>query len=106
MRTVTVTPILTKQYKLYFQGKKPVGFVAWARVSPEVDARLKAGHARLKPQEWTSGDIYWLIHSITPFGGGDGILEDVKKTVLAGMTFQVYRLGASGITIETFRGDE
>lgn len=42
----------------------PVGAALWARVSPEVDRRL-SGHPeqplQLRRDEWTSGDIDWLI---------------------------------------------
>lgn len=42
----------------------PVAAALWARVSPAVDARLSSGLDKpmmLKPQEWTSGDIVWII---------------------------------------------
>lgn len=42
----------------------PVAAVLWARVSPAVDARLSSNLDKpmmLKPQEWTSGDIVWII---------------------------------------------
>lgn len=45
----------------------PIGVVLWARVSPEVDKRLAANldqPVRLKPDEWTSGDIYWLMEAV------------------------------------------
>ena len=45
----------------------PVGAVLWARVSPEVDQRLASNldqPLRLKPEEWASGDIYWLVEAV------------------------------------------
>ena len=48
------------------------GIAIWASVSAEVDAKIreqiKAGifPVRLKPEEWTSGDINWLIDVIAP----------------------------------------
>ena len=42
----------------------PAAFVLWAMVSHEVDARLCTNpsfRARLKPEEWTSGSIPWLM---------------------------------------------
>jgi cytolysin-activating lysine-acyltransferase len=42
----------------------PVAAALWARVSPAVDARLSSNLDKpmmLKPQEWTSGDIVWII---------------------------------------------
>lgn len=45
----------------------PVGLVLWASVSPEVDARLRAELASgltLKPNEWKSGDILWVVEAV------------------------------------------
>lgn len=42
----------------------PAAVALWARVSPEVDKRLSTDLDKpllLKPNEWTSGDIVWLI---------------------------------------------
>jgi hemolysin-activating ACP:hemolysin acyltransferase len=49
-----------------------VGLAIWAKVSAEVDAKIreqiKAGvfPIRLKPQDWASGDIAWLLDVIAP----------------------------------------
>jgi hemolysin-activating ACP:hemolysin acyltransferase len=48
------------------QGTAPVALVLWASVSSEVDKRLMEGNEasfQLKPEEWTSGDILWLVHA-------------------------------------------
>ncbi|MEM7778445.1 MAG: toxin-activating lysine-acyltransferase [Pseudomonadota bacterium] len=48
------------------------GIAIWASVSEEVDAKIreqiKAGTfpVRLKPEDWTSGDINWLFDVIAP----------------------------------------
>lgn len=45
----------------------PVGLILWASVSPEVDARLRASLASgltLKPEEWKSGDILWVVEAV------------------------------------------
>ena len=54
-------------------GNEPlVGIAIWASVSEEVDGRIreqiKAGvfPVRLKPDEWTSGNINWLMDVIAP----------------------------------------
>jgi hemolysin-activating ACP:hemolysin acyltransferase len=44
----------------------PLATVLWAQVSEEVDARLCANpdqRVRLKPEEWASGTIPWLIEA-------------------------------------------
>lgn len=46
--------------------KTPIGFVTWATVSEAVDQRLEAGSGsgRLKPNEWASGSIPWLVDAV------------------------------------------
>jgi hemolysin-activating ACP:hemolysin acyltransferase len=42
----------------------PVAMALWARVSPKVDKGLSENLDKpvwLRPQEWTSGDIVWLM---------------------------------------------
>ena len=58
------------------------GFAIWASVSEEVDAKIreqiKAGSfpVRLKPEEWQSGSINWLLDVIAP--------DQATKSTLAG----------------------
>lgn len=53
-------------------GLETPAIAVWASVSPEVDARIseqtKAGAfpTRLKPEDWKSGDIVWLLDVIAP----------------------------------------
>jgi cytolysin-activating lysine-acyltransferase len=48
------------------------GLAIWANVSEEVDARIRdqiragAFPIRLKPEDWASGDINWLLDVIAP----------------------------------------
>lgn len=49
----------------------PLALGLWAKVSPEVDAKLEAQRAvglqpRLAPQDWTSGSIPWLVVNVGP----------------------------------------
>ncbi|EJJ26149.1 toxin-activating lysine-acyltransferase [Rhizobium sp. CF142] len=53
-------------------GIEPPAIAIWATVSSEVDARIseqtKAGvfPIRLKPEDWKSGEIVWLLDVIAP----------------------------------------
>lgn len=45
----------------------PVGLILWASVSAEVDQRLRANLASgitLKPEDWKSGDILWVVEAV------------------------------------------
>jgi hemolysin-activating ACP:hemolysin acyltransferase len=52
--------------------RAPVAVMTWALVSEEIDARLQEGagqRVRLRPDEWKSGEIAWLIDAVGSAGG-------------------------------------
>jgi len=62
----------------------PVGAILWAVVSSEVDQRLSnqmTGPIRLAPNEWRSGDIPWIIHTVGEPKILGGLMEQLTKTV-------------------------
>ncbi|MFT3810512.1 MAG: toxin-activating lysine-acyltransferase [Micropepsaceae bacterium] len=89
-------PILLEQYRLFYGPNAPAAVALWARVSPETDARLTAGAPRLRPDEWQSGDTYWLVELIAPFGGHEEILKDLQSSIFAGKRFKFHQLGPDG----------
>jgi cytolysin-activating lysine-acyltransferase len=67
------------------------GFAIWASVSEEVDQRIreqiKTGTfpLRLKPEDWTSGDINWLLDVIAPSAKlTSAVLANFGKVVKGG----------------------
>jgi cytolysin-activating lysine-acyltransferase len=67
------------------------GFAIWASVSEEVDKRIreqiKTGTfpLRLKPEDWTSGDINWLLDVIAPSAKlTSSVLANFGKVVKGG----------------------
>jgi hemolysin-activating ACP:hemolysin acyltransferase len=61
----------------------PVGGVLWAFVSEEVDKRLSdlSAPVRLKPNEWRSGDIPWVILATGDMRILAGLIQQLTKTV-------------------------
>ena len=84
-----MTPVLLGQFRLFYDQQKPIGVVFWGFVMPEacfqhdaeVEARLAQGVSRLKPQDWKSGDRLWVVEVISPFGGADEMVKDLKAKV-------------------------
>lgn len=67
------------------------GFAIWASVSDNVDAKIreqiKAGvwPVRLKPEDWTSGKINWLLDVIAPDRKVTGlVIANFKQVVQQG----------------------
>lgn len=78
---LVMTPVLLKQFRLFYAPDRPIGVALWAFASEAVAARLAAGNARLAPGDWKSGDTLWLVDIVAPFGGHDEMLKDLKQTV-------------------------
>ncbi|EDP63495.1 RTX toxin activating acyltransferase [alpha proteobacterium BAL199] len=77
-------------------GSVPVIYASWALVNEEVEARLKQGQMRLKPNEWRCGDRAWLIDVVAPFGGTDTALAELADQVFPGKTLHVLASSATG----------
>lgn len=66
------------------RGTLPVAYASWAMVSAEVDQRLSQGQIKLKPSDWRSGSIPWLIDLVAPYGGSDAALQELADQVVPG----------------------
>ena len=95
---LVIPPVLTQQFVLAEVRKgeggipAPVGVALWASVSPEVDEKLSAnttGPLRLRPDEWKSGDILWLIDAVGPPQVIDGLVQNLHKSVFKGRPVKV-----------------
>jgi len=64
LETLVMPPLLLRQFKLFYAGKQPVAVEFYAKVSPEVAARIDAGDRRLSPADWKSGEILRVIDKV------------------------------------------
>lgn len=94
------------QCKLYMKGKAPLAYVSWAMVNDEVEQRFLAGHMKLAPSEWSSGDNIWLIDVVSPFGGVKEIVADLKENVFKGKDVKYLTPDESGegLTVKLLNG--
>lgn len=77
----------------------PVGAVLWAHVSADVDRQLSAAldtAPRLRPQDWKSGDIPWIIMSIGDPKVVGGLLQQLTKTVFKDRPAKIRAKGPDG----------
>lgn len=61
-----------RQYRIFYEGDKPVAFVVWAMFSEKVEKKLieqlESGKPfRLANDTWKSGDRPWLLEVISPY---------------------------------------
>ena len=69
------------QLKLYHHRGAPVALALWAYLNEDVETRLLAGGAGLKPEELKIGDRLWTVAIVTPFGGADVVRKDLAATL-------------------------
>ena len=61
--------------------RAPIAFVTWALVSEAVDRRVEADlgqRIRLKPEEWKSGEIAWIVDLVGAPAGMRQALQWLK----------------------------
>lgn len=74
---LVMPPILLRQFRLFYHEGRPAAVVLYARVSPEVEARLEAGAPTLRPDDWKSGEKVRVVKVIAPFGAGEEFVNSV-----------------------------
>ncbi|UFZ02670.1 toxin-activating lysine-acyltransferase [Bradyrhizobium ontarionense] len=76
----------------------PVGAVLWALVSKEVDERLSdpSHPLRLKPDEWRSGDIPWIMHAAGDVKVLAGLVRSLPQAALRDRQPKMRVRGADG----------
>jgi cytolysin-activating lysine-acyltransferase len=102
---LVIPPVLAGQYRIgEVKTKKseatlPVAVVLWAKVSPEVDARLTQSDTpalRLRPEDWTSGDILWLTHAVGEPRFVRHLLKQISETAFKGLEVKTRARGEDG----------
>lgn len=102
---LVVPPLLNNQFSLAEAHNKeggfaaPVGVALWASVSEEVDAKLTEGlnrPIRLRPDEWRSGDILWMIDAVGAPQTVNALLERMASTVFQNKPFKVRAVDKEG----------
>ena len=94
-----VPPLLLNQFTLLSGKPKdgpdvavPLGLALWAKVSAEVDEKLSANLThpiKLRPDEWASGDIHWLIDIIGAPDAGKVMVAQLRQNALQGKALKL-----------------
>ncbi len=102
---LVLPPLLTGQCSVAEAKSKdngasvPVAVALWASVSPEVDRRLSENlntPIRLRPDEWRSGEILWLIDAVGDRRVVPGLLKQLGEHTLKGREIKVRGRGEDG----------
>jgi hemolysin-activating ACP:hemolysin acyltransferase len=77
----------------------PVAVALWANVSPEVDKKLSENlHVpiRLRPDEWRSGDILWLVDAVGDPRVVPQLIKQLLETTFKGREAKMRAAGENG----------
>lgn len=87
------------------RGTLPVAYASWAMVSEEVEQRLSQGQIKLKPSDWRSGTIPWLIDLVAPYGGSDAALQELADQVVPGGELKtLVPNSGGGVSVRSVKG--
>jgi cytolysin-activating lysine-acyltransferase len=79
--------------------RAPVAVALWASVSDEVDKRLSGNlniPIKLRPDEWRSGDVLWLIDAVGEPNAVPHLLRQVEETVFKAREVKMRAVDANG----------
>lgn len=100
---LVVPPVKANQYVVAEASARdagqsvPVGIALWAKVSAEVDAKLsKQPNAQIRPDEWNSGDIYWVIVAAGDRRVLNPMLKSLQEKTFGGKPFKIAQPGNDG----------
>ena len=77
----------------------PAAVALWARVSPDVDKRLSENAnvpIRLRPDEWRSGDILWLVEIVGDPRVVPQLMKRLGDTAFKGRDVKIRARGEDG----------
>ena len=81
-------PLELGQFQLFRFDDVPRGIFTWARLSRDAERRMVGGEP-LRPEDWNSGDAFWIMDLIAPYRG-------LAKSIVRGI------MGPHGIPTDRF----
>ena len=99
--------IKNQQYVLLTDHSQPIAYMAWAELSPELEAAyLQHSNALKTPEDWRSGDRYWITDWIAPFGHTRELLHAIRNRLFPNRLWRgLYHKGnQTGLKVKTFHG--
>ena len=67
--------LLNGQFRLLMRGDKPLAFVNWAWVTPEISAQLAASRHDLTREQWNCGPDLWFCEIVVR----DGMMHELIR---------------------------
>lgn len=98
---LVLPPVQLRQFRIWRRDNQPIGYASWAYLSDESAARFADGASgtklrRIAPGEWKSGGQLWLVDVVSPFGGADGMVRELREKVFAGQKVKTLQNAPDG----------
>jgi cytolysin-activating lysine-acyltransferase len=98
-------PLVLDQCCVFNKEEVPWAYFSWAKVSIEVDQRLRSTTPIIAPHEWHSGEIPWLIDVVMPYGEDQDLLKQAIARFAPGQLVNALIYNPSGhLTIRQVQG--
>jgi hemolysin-activating ACP:hemolysin acyltransferase len=88
--------LLNGQYRLLMKGERPLSFVNWAWLTPELSQQLLDGRAAIAPDQWTGGRELWFMEIVARDGMMPSLVRDLQSVFPPGTHARWLRIGPSG----------
>lgn len=79
LKWLVVPPLLHSQFRIFRVRGVPCGYLTWASVTEETEARLLQGKVKLQPAEWTGGDRLWVMDIMLPPQLPEGLIPMITE---------------------------
>lgn len=74
-----VYPILLDQQINIYENNKLKGFITYAKLDKTAEKAWLTDGKTIKFEEWNSGDNFWIIDALTPWGHGREITSKLEE---------------------------
>ncbi|MEP2784478.1 MAG: toxin-activating lysine-acyltransferase [Pseudoruegeria sp.] len=75
------TPLRLNQYKIFRQNGFPRAFVTYAGLSLKAERKFALEQAPLSAEDYASGNSFWVIDLVSPFGQINQIRKIMQDTI-------------------------
>ena len=92
-----IPSLLHNQFRYYEINGTPIGFVNWAWLTDDLEAKYTTGQYELALDEWVGGSHLWFPEFIAPFGHARTIVRDFRSNIFEKVTpAKALRISSAG----------
>jgi len=100
MEWLVIPPRKHEQYRVFRdEARAPIGLALWAYLDKDAEDSLSSAPAKLRPDQWKSGDALWMVDLICPAATSENklrerLLADLLSTALNGKVIKFHQFNS------------